>query len=629
MKPKRIKNPSLKRQVCVAGSIYRALISDIARGRPSSYVQSLMKDLSTIEIRLMEEGISFCTVTLPLLGKAMIDSFRTGKFECPEAFSKLPNSELPRFLSILLKDLYADDGSLLENFDISSCSEVNQICGLGYKLELPCTKAAESETIESFLAVENELRSNQEQIYWSSDPVIELCQTMAADVFGDYNREDLLVRYRSSFEHRPRHGPGSVATGERGLEKWVPGRNYFRLHRLFPTYEYFFVGQKHRLDMMKWYSNLDHLDYGTAKVTLVPKDSRGPRLISMEPLENQFIQQLLKAYLYDTLERHPFTRQHVNFADQRINQDLACLGSIDGSYATLDMSEASDRVTFSLVEAILWDCPQLFESLVACRSPQTQLPDGSVVQLWKFSPMGSAVCFPVESFVHFFLAVAAIMEEHEVSRWEACEAVFVYGDDLIIDTRYVKCVLECFPKFGLKFNLRKCFIHGPFRESCGMDALKGVDISPIRWRTPWPQRRTARSYQAFCDMASLFYQRGYLQVAETLWQIVESDLGCLPTVPLSRSNCLLPRSKRPERLTVQFPGYLARVTRFLKLHTPYRVRSCSKLQVLEHLALSSKPRKTGELYGWHRLFATLLMGPGAVNGVSDSPRLKNRWMRLL
>jgi len=601
-------------QVPLAGSIYGVLIRDIAAGRPPVLQSSLNRDLSTIRHRLSEEGLQFCTIALPTLAKAVIQSFRTGGFASPPGFKQERGTALPRLFSGLLKEIYAKDGALLPDASCASITEVLQLSGLGYKLGVPCGRERDQKVIDDFLKTEEDLKS---LIINPQDPVLQLARTVVADVFPERETVGFVADSFNPREITPRHGPGSVATGERpgSMDKWRFKRKYLKLHQAFPYYEYFLVHDKQRralFDRRSWYRSLRVEERGVAKVTLVPKDSRGPRLISAEPLEYQYIQQGLDRALRARLESHPFTRRRVNFADQTINRDLAMIGSWNGLWATLDMKEASDRVSCSLVHELFASTPKLREYLFAARSDATKLPDNRVIDLHKFAPMGSAICFSIESIVHYALAVAAIMHVHGLQWWEAAEAVYVYGDDLIIDTRYTDSVLDTFPRFGLMFNRDKCFVHGPFRESCGFDAFKGTNIAPVRWRKPWPQHLDAVTFLAYCELASLFYQRGYLHTAEWLWRKLEKESGKLPTSPLAAPS-----------------GYLGRKSRFNQWHTPHPVRWEREYHRVEHYSWKlTFVRKKATMCGWDQLLKKLTTGDGTSSELSPYSRFEKEWMSL-
>jgi hypothetical protein len=526
---------------------------------------SLARDLQTVLNRIKSEGLGFCTIALPSLGKAVVQSFQTGRLLVPSAFAKVPGTSLPKFLQGLMKEIYNEDGTLLANYSIPSVTEVRQICEMCYKLKLGYSFESQNEVIRGFIETERELRSLSLDDPSLTD-LLELAAIIISDILWGFDLDKIV----------PRHGPGGVATGEKGMEKWIPRRLFDDIHQVFPYYKYYYGKGKALHDRKAEYLNLERLSAGCARVVLVEKDSRGPRLISMEPLEYQFIQQGLWRAIHSRLKSHPFTQGHVNFEDQTVNQILAKAGSIHGTWATLDMKDASDRVSLTLVRRLFCGVPDVLRALLATRSRGTELPDGTCVQLHKFAPMGSALCFPVESLVHYALCVASIMNRTDCSRWEARKRVYVYGDDLIIATNDALGVMEDLESVGLKFNRQKCFLSGPFRESCGVDALNGHETQPIRWRTPCPnvKQREASSLLALSEFSSQCYSRGYFRLASTLWGHLESIVGDLPTCPIDWNT-----------------GYLSRKTHLQVFHTPYRTRWCKEYQLIEHRAVSIRVKK--------------------------------------
>lgn len=173
----------------------------------------------------------------------------------------------------------------------------------------------------------------------------------------------------------PRHGPGAVSTKEQLWAKYQWTRVSKRITDTYPVDEYFFVNLSHVCDRMQELTALAS-DDAPARVCLVPKDSRGPRLISCEPVDFQWIQQGLGRAIVKHVEAHPLTRWNVHFTDQQPNQYGALLGSSTGKYATLDLAEASDRVSCELVR-LLFPEP-LLSALMNCRTLGTVLPGKKV-----------------------------------------------------------------------------------------------------------------------------------------------------------------------------------------------------------------------------------------------------------
>jgi len=148
-------------------------------------------------------------------------------------------------------------------------------------------------------------------------------------------------------------------------------------------------------------------------------------------------------------------------------------------------------------------CPKVLPYLMASRSKHADLdgvitpemeaiyalPRGKHV-LRSFAPMGSAVCFPVESVIFWALAVSSIWNSENTLDCEGRrlieESVYVFGDDIIIPTKYAQQVMDDLTLFGLKFGPEKCFTKGPFRESCGCNAFDGERIEPVMIKKALP-----------------------------------------------------------------------------------------------------------------------------------------------
>lgn len=211
-----------------------------------------------------------------------------------------------------------------------------------------------------------------------------------------------------------------------------------------------------------------------SRVAFVDKNYKQKRGISAEPIGLQWAQQGVKENLYQFIGKHPLLRRRIVLPDQTVNQRMALAGSRDGSFGTIDLSAASDSVSLKLVTSIF--PARVLDDLLATRSAYSLL-EGRIFRLKKFAPMGSAVCFPVESLVF-----AAICQK-------ACDDAggglwFVYGDDIVISRRAQKLCIQYLVGCGFTPNISKSFLSGNYRESCGIEALYGYDITPIYYRVP-------------------------------------------------------------------------------------------------------------------------------------------------
>jgi len=570
----------LKSQV----EFYLDLCMQLVRCDPLSICSSrdLAKDLETLSLRTQSEGLSFLTKTLPSLGRALDLGLTTLVFSVPRAFRRAHgNRSIPAFLQAYFNTIFDESGRLREDSTAGAVRHLRQVLFFAYKLEVPFSLSEVSNKIEAFIDVEKNLVD--EQYSFPEDLSLDLAGRITEEIFRGFDPSDIL----------PRHGPGAVATGERLEEKWHFARLYNQIHQVFPYYDYYVVGKGcELLDRKDWYKSLERLETGVAKLVAVPKDSRGPRLISSEPLEFQWIQQGIGRKLATFLEEgsNPLPRERINFTRQDINARLALDSSLTGENATLDLSDASDRVSLALVRRVFEKTPRLLRALEAVRTSATLLPSGEVLPLKKFAPMGSAVCFPVEAYIFWVLIVASVVRVKSVPLSVAARRVYVYGDDIVVPSSWASLSIQTLESVGLKVNVLKSCLTGNFRESCGTDAFKHEVVTPARLRKPWsasPGDGTA--FAAYVSLANNLFARGYLAASESIWKKV---VECYGVIPYGTR-----RSSFPCRI-LQNPVDAVAMNR--KLRFPWRWNSRYQRIEFKVLSLRNRGRLT-ELDGWSRM----------------------------
>jgi len=566
--------------------IYLRLHAQLIRSDPlrtsSSGNRSLERDVETVMSRVKHEGLAFLTKTLPKLGKELDRALVTGRFTASEVFASSRGRSTPAFLQAYFNLVFDEDGLLLDTAPVDAIRHLRQVLLFAYKLEVPYSVEDEARVIESFVTTDQELELEPSA---SLDELTSLMALITLKVFYGFDHKDIM----------PRHGPGAVATGELLEEKWKFSRLYDAIHQVYPYYNYYVVGGASELsDRLDWYRSLTRLKKGVAKVCLVPKDSRGPRLISAEPLEYQWIQQGIGRKMVAHLESHRLTMGNINFTHQDINRSLAKISSANQSFATLDLKDASDRVSLGLVRRTFERTPELLRALEACRTAETKLPDGRVVPLRKFAPMGSALCFPVEAYLFWVTIVSAIVISEKLPLEKVGKRVFVYGDDIIVPTEWATLSIQALTLVGLRVNEDKSCITGFFRESCGLDAFKGEEVTPARVRTPWTGRSSDGSALAsYVALSNSLSERGYREASEYLWKLVETTYG---KMPYGTS-----RASYPCRL-VNDPQLALALNRKL-----FRGKFNSSFQRLEFLLPRLSSRKVGSrLEGWPRLLRNMI-----------------------
>lgn len=337
----------------------------------------------------------------------------------------------------------------------------------------------------------------------------------------------------------PKHGPGAVSQRLLNNEKWDNREWTESLDEVFPWYYYLsHIGSSDVHGVIMHPPGQEP----SSRMIAVPKTAKGPRLIAAEPVYNQFMQQGLSALFVDWMNFHPC----VSVDDQTANQRLARESSKDGLHATLDLSEASDRVSLGVVKYLLRDHPLLLTAVLACRTKTTELPNGDIVVLRKFASMGSALTFPLETLVFATIARMAVERIHGRSAPVSDETVRVYGDDIIVPTDCANETMLILEAFGFKVNTAKSFWSGNFRESCGGDYFNGVPVKPVRSRQRLPRsRRDVQQIVAIVAFRNLYVDTyGETEMVTSLdsWigEMIPFPYGPKDTSYLVRTNEFIP-----------------------------------------------------------------------------------------
>lgn len=519
-------------------------------------VKNTQLDKEYITHRTMYEGFSFLTKTLPLLGKAVDTALETGTFVCPSNFRTYKHTALPSFLKGLLQRIFTEKGQVREDIDVAALTEVRQVLYFNYKVKTGFSALDIKVASRKFCEVDAGLpyicydpltgspttrvigpvydggrgfkNCEVQELSQNSKDVLKLACQFLRDLFLGFDPKPIT----------PFHGPGATASGEKPHEKRIFHVHYEELHRVYPYYRYFYINPIHLLHTVRDYHARDRKKVAENKVLFVNKDSRGPRTIACEPLELMFCQQGLRKLMYDHIETHPLTASRINFTDQSVNQQLALLGSCENFIATIDMKDASDSVSWSLVQYLFKDTP-LVPYFRGTRSVNSILPDGRVVELKKFAAMGSALCFPVEALVFYALIIGTYaLYEH------LYPFAYVYGDDLIIDREIIPTLNEVFQEVGLKINLDKSFYNGPFRESCGKDYFKGDEVTTVKLRSQF--KSLPDNIVSLVETANHLFDRGYYKASEFIQRFIKRHWN----IPfgLSNSPYLCYYSNRANRL---------------------------------------------------------------------------------
>ncbi len=210
-----------------------------------------------------------------------------------------------------------------------------------------------------------------------------------------------------------------------------------------------------------------------SRMTTVPKNEDTVRTIAIEPSGNMALQLAAGRYLENTLR---YVGLDIS-CQQPKNKALALIGSIDGSFATIDLSSASDMISPELVRLLFPPC--WYSLFVALRSHSTELPTGEVVQLHMMSTMGNGFTFPLMTFLFAALLYAYRCRNGGPRLFVDWGCACVFGDDIIVKAHEYDGFVDILGAAGFVVNADKSYSAGPFRESCGGDYFEGVDITPF------------------------------------------------------------------------------------------------------------------------------------------------------
>jgi hypothetical protein len=517
---------------------------------------SALRDIKTVTERSEHEGLWFLAVTLADLGKATqkwLDQGFVVPSDCPD-FARSPGGRTsPRFLGGFYGRVFDPfSGALLDEPDVEAIYALCQLTLMFSKIALPekpvkgssrgsdrkvVSPRQERLAMSDFIQCEQDVKASDERL----DPSdMEDFKRMSKMLFGDlFAKMDRDVRYGRIVM---KHGPGAVADRRRSNAKYLQRTWPARLGKMFPPEEHLVVNQKPEM-LSELHEDLHILEPGAeipVRVITVPKTIKTPRIIAIEPTAMQYAQQgLLRSFLSSWRE-DGFLSQVIGITDQDPNRDMARTGSSSGDLATLDLSEASDRVSNQHVRAMLDDFPDLLWAVDSARSRKADVPGHGVIRLAKFASMGSALCFPFEAMV--FLTIIFLGIERELSaplsrrtlirRFD--KQVRVFGDDLIVPRDYVLSVCDTLELLGFKVNIGKSFWAGRFRESCGRMYYDGQDISVVKVRQLLPTtRQDASGVISAVAFRNLCYTHGLWKTAAWLDVRLKGLLKFFPNVALS------------------------------------------------------------------------------------------------
>jgi len=547
--------------------VFEALLRDATKAYPTLETE-FENDLTRLLTAVEHRGLRVYLVDLPAIGKHLDRCLTNGQYN----LSGLPLTKrfsnrvvIPKFLRGLYLLIFNGCGSLKEDYDVEAVVFLRQILFVAKKAAFNCSFGAIEDEVLNFYETDKSL-PEPERFWESSDsgrpdvfeetletyegfkksPIyserlelldsreriqlsillatLDKVSNVVASTLGSYDPGDWKFR----------HGPGAVS------ERTGPSNKFYwanwspTLEHEYPIADYGFHSFASWADRCHHDENLGSQD-PCSRMVAVPKSFTKPRLIAAEPSENQWCQQNLLHYFYQRSEAS-WIGKFVRFTDQTLNQQLCTKGSSEGTLATLDLSEASDRVTCHAVGQLFRGNPKVLSCLRACRTQyvkQNLTPRApKLYKLRKFSTMGNACTFPVESLMFMSIAIAAVLTHRRLrvttrNIESLAGEVAVFGDDIVIPVDCRESFCLALEVLHFKVNTAKSFWTGGFRESCGVDSFHGVDVTPVYWKQVYDGG--PESLESVVESSNNFYKKFLLLTAA---QLSSTLPGQLPEVSM-------------------------------------------------------------------------------------------------
>lgn len=454
------------------------IFSLLTKRQRRSYVRKWIAKTSTI---INDMGFIEAVNYLAKLGSCFLNSFtyegQALTYKHSELLDGLPYINGIGYVSKLLQEDRADEAINVAAWIYNACVLLSKI-----PLSRPDLKKRSKEAwIE-----------RQTQVKGKSEFRVDVLEAMrmATGYLYDYSHID---------DHEGKHGPGSTALGD----KTVPEKQ-IRFQHSVDTIQVTSYNPTAK-ELTEESEDALYID--------VFKDLKSTRPITAEPVNMQFAQQKIKRSMYANIDNgYVMASNFIKFADQSRSRRLALEGSVfstlDTRPITVDLSSASDLLSNELVSESF--SPELYRLLKLCRSKRVRVGK-KVVEVKMFAGMGSAVTFPVQTLIFTAISLLAVTRSLYIKQFGDTEVTYadalreylgqdlrkqydvakylrkicVYGDDIIIPDIGTAELFYLLEHLGLRVNHDKSFFgNSAVREACGIFALAGRDITPVRFRVP-------------------------------------------------------------------------------------------------------------------------------------------------
>lgn len=554
----------MKSLIVYLQGIYAEVFEQISERFPA-LLGDCTRDASRLRSLIESRGLSFAMIDLPDLGKHFDKCLSEGRLTLSSIAGSRPykrGSTIPRLFKGLWILVFDEKGVLRDDPDIQAIRYLRQLLYVAKKLEVACDDSKTWEHVNEFFRIDLEARSPS--LNWDEDSLghsdyrhlhlrdAYVTRSASANdgLFDDRKQRslsfydagpmdaaqqvaDMVVGSFGGFypsEWRAKHGPGAVADLRYTTSKYTFPNWPAKLDRVFPLEEY---GFSNFSSWAAWSGSSEaqrtfKSHEPPSKLIAVPKTLKGPRLIASEPTSYQWCQQLIRDFLASRIAFGQL-QNVIHLRDQTWNQRMALRASHTQTHVTIDLSSASDRLSCWTVERIFRSNKSLLEALHSSRTRwvvntiDRKSPQYHVLR--KFACMGSAVTFPVQSIVYSILAIAAVLHStnSEITYGNirrVTSEVQVFGDDIIIPRYAWETLQGLLADLGFEVNHKKTHVTGRFRESCGVDAYDGHDVTPVYLKAI-PDVSLPESIISVVETHNNFFSKGYWRVCNRIKSTVE------------------------------------------------------------------------------------------------------------
>nr|UJQ85485.1 MAG: hypothetical protein 3 [Leviviridae sp.] len=542
------------------------ILKDVQRAYPE--YGGVVRDIERLSLLVRTRGLNVFTLDLPSLDGSLTKALEVGRLDLGGPVSKRASkkTKVPRLFQGLWLRVFSRDSCLRDDVDINAVFFLRQLCCLGKKYFVECSKKRFENSLEEYYNVENSLPVPSlrwvddeldpddvafdlhcgdllrdhgwfgESVSWdgtsfdaanhSSDwTLVQRFQQNAdcvAECLGEFDPTEFSG---SIHEQRGRgighrHGRGAVSRLKGKFMKYDFANWPEKLHGTFPYQLHGAIASAPSKAM------INH-EY-PSELIAVPKTAKSPRLIACEPVEHQWCQQLTWTFIQERLQGL-FGSNFIDFKDQEASRAMALRASLKRDLATVDLSSASDRLSCYVIERVFRRNPSLLRALHASRTRYVEdtlsKPHRFLIPR-KFASQGTAVTFPIQTIVFFIAALTSVGVtlrkpsdlycvrgfEGIVGRYR--NRIRVFGDDIIIPTHGYAALVRLLTLLRLKVNEEKSFHRGYFREACGMDAYKGHCVTPVRPVSLSADGPTLRN--SLVDFSNNLFNKGLWNAAESV-----------------------------------------------------------------------------------------------------------------